>query len=181
MISTACADTSLGFSVYFITAFVELDQHPNVQAYYDRIWARPGFRKCIPEGQTKALEWLLPRLGPKMSFKKPVAVAGTLQQWMEGNYRGLRNEATRSAFIEFIPGLIDGLAHAEDPDDAVAAFDRFVARERGLLGFVPRTRGADAHDHRGQEHDPRCDAHSALHWKSRFRKASAEMTRSAVA
>jgi glutathione S-transferase len=67
------ADTSLGFSVYFVTAFVELDQHPNVQAYYDRIWARPAFRKCIPEGQTKALEWLLPRLGPKMSFKKPVA------------------------------------------------------------------------------------------------------------
>ena len=67
------ADTSLGFSVYFVTAFVELDSHPNVQAYYDRIWARPAFRKCIPEGQTKALEWLLPRLGAKMSFKKPVA------------------------------------------------------------------------------------------------------------
>src|SRR6201991_1915184 len=36
-----------------------------------------------------------------LGFQKPVAVAGTLQQWMEGNYRGLRNEATRSAFIEF--------------------------------------------------------------------------------
>src|SRR5437899_6381608 len=54
-----------------------------------------------------------------LGFKKPVAVAGTLQLWMQGNYRGLRNEATKAAFIEFVPGLIDGLAHAEDPDDAV--------------------------------------------------------------
>jgi glutamate-ammonia-ligase adenylyltransferase len=67
-----------------------------------------------------------------LGFKKPVMVAGTVQQWMAGNYRALRNEATRNAFIEFIPGLIDGLAHAEDPDDAVAAFDRFLgALQRG--------------------------------------------------
>jgi [glutamine synthetase] adenylyltransferase / [glutamine synthetase]-adenylyl-L-tyrosine phosphorylase len=67
-----------------------------------------------------------------LGFKKPVAVAGTLQLWMQGNYRALRNEATKSAFIEFVPGLIDGLAHAEDPDDAVTAFDRFLgALQRG--------------------------------------------------
>ncbi len=67
------ADTSLGFTVYFITAFVELDQHPHVQAYLDRIMARPAFKKSMPEGQTIPLEWLLPRLGPKMSFKKKAA------------------------------------------------------------------------------------------------------------
>ena len=46
-------------------------------------------------------------------------VATTLRQWTQDDYRVLRNEATKSAFVEFIPGLIDGLAHAEDPDDAV--------------------------------------------------------------
>ncbi len=67
-----------------------------------------------------------------LGFKKPVAVAGTLQLWMQGNYRALRNDATKAAFIEFVPGLIDGLAHAEDPDDAVIAFDRFLgALQRG--------------------------------------------------
>ncbi|MCA6116250.1 bifunctional [glutamine synthetase] adenylyltransferase/[glutamine synthetase]-adenylyl-L-tyrosine phosphorylase [Bradyrhizobium sp. WSM 1738] len=67
-----------------------------------------------------------------LGFKKPVAVAGTLQLWMQGNYRALRNEATKAAFIELVPGLIDGLAHAEDPDDAVIAFDRFLgALQRG--------------------------------------------------
>ncbi len=71
------ADTSLGFSVYFATAFVTLDVHPHVQSYYDRIWARPAFQKSLPAGQTKALEWLLPRLGPPMKFKAPAEkVAG---------------------------------------------------------------------------------------------------------
>jgi glutamate-ammonia-ligase adenylyltransferase len=67
-----------------------------------------------------------------LGFKKPVAVAWTVQLWLQGNYRALRNEATKTAFIEFVPGLIDGLAHAEDPDDAVIAFDRFLgALQRG--------------------------------------------------
>ena len=32
-----------------------------------------------------------------------------------------------SAFVEFLPALIAGLADAEQPDDAVAAFDSFLA------------------------------------------------------
>jgi glutamate-ammonia-ligase adenylyltransferase len=78
-----------------------------------------------------------------LGFKKPVAVAGTLQAWMAGDYRALRNEATRNAFIEFMPGLIDGLAHAEDPDDAVTAFDRFLgALQRGgrLISLLSQNR-----------------------------------------
>ena len=67
-----------------------------------------------------------------LGFKKPAAVAGTVQLWMQGDYRALRNEATKTAFIEFMPALIDGLAHAEDADDAVSAFDRFLgALQRG--------------------------------------------------
>lgn len=78
-----------------------------------------------------------------LGFKKPIAVAGTLQAWMAGDYRALRNEATRNAFIEFMPGLIDGLAHAEDPDDAVTAFDRFLgALQRGgrLISLLSQNR-----------------------------------------
>src|SRR6476469_5632133 len=67
-----------------------------------------------------------------LGFKKPLMVAKTVEQWLQGDYRALRNEATRSAFVEFIPGLIHGLAHAEEPDDAVTAFDRFLgALQRG--------------------------------------------------
>jgi [glutamine synthetase] adenylyltransferase / [glutamine synthetase]-adenylyl-L-tyrosine phosphorylase len=76
-------------------------------------------------------------------FKKPVMVAKTVQQWLAGDYRALRVETTRSAFNEFVPGLIDGLAHAEDPDDAVTAFDRFLgALQRGgrLISLLSQNR-----------------------------------------
>src|SRR6202035_1702090 len=78
-----------------------------------------------------------------LGFKKPVMVAKTVQQWMQGDYRALRVEATKSAFVEFIPGLIDGLADAEDPDDAVTAFDRFLgALQRGgrLISLLSQNR-----------------------------------------
>jgi [glutamine synthetase] adenylyltransferase / [glutamine synthetase]-adenylyl-L-tyrosine phosphorylase len=78
-----------------------------------------------------------------LGFKKPIAVAKTVQQWLQGDYRVLRNEATKSAFVEFVPGLIDGLAHAEDPDDAVIAFDRFLgALQRGgrLISLLSQNR-----------------------------------------
>jgi glutamate-ammonia-ligase adenylyltransferase len=78
-----------------------------------------------------------------LGFKKPVAVAQTVQQWMQGDYRALRVEATRNAFVEFIPGLIEGIAHAEEPDDAVAAFDRFLqALQRGgrLISLLSQNR-----------------------------------------
>ncbi|WP_027521263.1 bifunctional [glutamine synthetase] adenylyltransferase/[glutamine synthetase]-adenylyl-L-tyrosine phosphorylase [Bradyrhizobium sp. Ec3.3] len=67
-----------------------------------------------------------------LGFKKPAAVAQTVLDWITGDYRVFRNEATRSAFVEFVPALIDGLAHAEEPDRAVAAFDHFLqALQRG--------------------------------------------------
>jgi glutamate-ammonia-ligase adenylyltransferase len=67
-----------------------------------------------------------------LGFKDPLVVAKTLQQWISGDYRVFRTEATRNAFAEFVPVLIDGLAHADEPDRAVAAFDRFLqALQRG--------------------------------------------------
>jgi [glutamine synthetase] adenylyltransferase / [glutamine synthetase]-adenylyl-L-tyrosine phosphorylase len=67
-----------------------------------------------------------------IGFKKPLVVATTVKQWIAGDYRVFRQAATRNAFVEFVPALIAGLAHAEEPDDAVAAFDRFLqALQRG--------------------------------------------------
>jgi glutamate-ammonia-ligase adenylyltransferase len=67
-----------------------------------------------------------------LGFKKPTMVATTLQQWMGAEYRVLRIDATRRAFVEFVPVLIAGLARAEEPDNGVAAFDRLLqALHRG--------------------------------------------------
>ncbi len=78
-----------------------------------------------------------------LGFKKPIMVAETVRQWLTGDYRVLRTETTRNAFIEFVPALIDGLAHAEEPDSAVTAFDRFLqALQRGgrLISLLGQNR-----------------------------------------
>ena len=74
---------------------------------------------------------LLARFG-KLGFKQPIMVAETVQRWMAGEYRVLKGEETRQAFNDFVPALIDGLAHAEEADNAVIAFDRLLqALNRG--------------------------------------------------
>jgi glutamate-ammonia-ligase adenylyltransferase len=78
-----------------------------------------------------------------LGFKKPVVVAQTLRQWVAGEYRVFRTASTRNAFVEFIPTLIDGLADAEEPDRAVAAFDHFLqALQRGgrLISLLSQNR-----------------------------------------
>ncbi|MGJ4949134.1 bifunctional [glutamine synthetase] adenylyltransferase/[glutamine synthetase]-adenylyl-L-tyrosine phosphorylase [Bradyrhizobium sp. HKCCYLS20291] len=61
-----------------------------------------------------------------LGFRDPLMVAKTLQRWLAGEYRVFRSEATRASFTEFLPALIDGLAHADEPDRAVVAFDGFL-------------------------------------------------------
>jgi [glutamine synthetase] adenylyltransferase / [glutamine synthetase]-adenylyl-L-tyrosine phosphorylase len=78
-----------------------------------------------------------------LGFKQPVMVAQTVRQWMVGDYRVFRMEQTRTAFVEFVPALIVGLAHAEEPDSAVTAFDRFLqALQRGgrLISLLSQNR-----------------------------------------
>jgi [glutamine synthetase] adenylyltransferase / [glutamine synthetase]-adenylyl-L-tyrosine phosphorylase len=72
-----------------------------------------------------------------LGFKKPIMVAETVRQWLNGGYRVFRVESTRNAFVEFLPALLAGLATAEDSDNAVAAFDRFLqALRRGRRLFT---------------------------------------------
>ncbi len=106
-----------------------------VQGHYSRLFeGDPAGTEKLPDldyaagpEDQRLLDHLL-----ALGFKKPAMVATTVQQWLTGDYRALRNEATRNAFVEFVPGLIDGLAHAEEPDNAVTAFDGFLqALQRG--------------------------------------------------
>ncbi len=78
-----------------------------------------------------------------LGFKNPIMVAQTVQQWTIGDYRVFRVPSTRSAFVEFVPALMVGLAHAEEPDHAVTAFDRFLqALQRGgrLISLLSQNR-----------------------------------------
>ena len=78
-----------------------------------------------------------------LGFKEPIAVAQTARLWLAGEYRVFSSESTRTAFAEFVPVLIDGLAHSEEPDRAVVAFDRFLqALQRGgrLIALLAQNR-----------------------------------------
>ncbi len=107
-----------------------------VQGHYEKL-----FEGDDPTG-TASLPAIDYRAGPEdprllqhlttLCFKKPAAVAQTIRDWLTGDYRVFRSEQTRNAFVEFVPALIDGLAHAEEPDRAVVAFDHFLqALQRG--------------------------------------------------
>ena len=72
----------------------------------------------------------LDRLGA-MGFKKPLEVSDTVRGWLAGSYPSLKGEFARTQFSELVPVLIERLARAENPDQALAAFDRFLA---GLQG-----------------------------------------------
>ncbi len=106
-----------------------------VQGHYSRLFeGDPTGTEKLPDldyaagpDDKRLLDYLL-----SLGFKKPAMVATTVQQWLTGDYRALRFEETRNAFVEFVPALIDGLAHAEEPDNAVTAFDGFLqALQRG--------------------------------------------------
>jgi glutamate-ammonia-ligase adenylyltransferase len=114
----------------------DLVAHLNiVQGHYSRLFeGDPAGTEKLPDVNYVAGpedQRLLDHL-VSVGFKKPAMVAATVQQWLTGDYRALRVKATRNAFVEFVPGLIDALANAEEPDNAVTAFDRFLqALQRG--------------------------------------------------
>jgi [glutamine synthetase] adenylyltransferase / [glutamine synthetase]-adenylyl-L-tyrosine phosphorylase len=106
-----------------------------VQGHYSKLFERdPTGTAQLPDvdyGAGPEDKRLLEHL-TALGFKEPIAVAHSLQHWLAGDYRVFRVESTKSAFAEFVPALIKGLADAEEPDRAVAAFDHFLqALQRG--------------------------------------------------
>src|SRR5258708_7645084 len=66
-----------------------------------------------------------------MGFHQPVVVSGTVRRWLAGHPRGLKGETAQAQFAELAPLFIDHVARAENPDAALAAFDRFLGNLHG--------------------------------------------------
>ncbi len=125
----------------------ELLVHLNcVQGHYSRLFEGdpagtaklPSVEYTAGPDDVRLLDHLV-----KLGFKQPRMVAATIRQWMAGEYRVLKVQATRTAFEAFVPALIEGLARAEEPDSAVMAFDRFLqALQRGgrLISLLSQNR-----------------------------------------
>ncbi|SFM24252.1 glutamate-ammonia-ligase adenylyltransferase [Bradyrhizobium sp. NFR13] len=117
-----------------------------VQGHYGRLFeGDPTDNTHLPAVDYKAgaTDQRLLEHFSKLGFRKPAMVAETVQHWMTDDYRALKYEGTRQAFMEFVPALIVGLADAEEPDLAVVAFDRFLqALQRGgrLISLLSQNR-----------------------------------------
>jgi [glutamine synthetase] adenylyltransferase / [glutamine synthetase]-adenylyl-L-tyrosine phosphorylase len=105
-----------------------------VQSHYGRLFEGDPQAETAPDvnyGAGPEDQRLVDHL-LNLGFKKPRLAAETIQRWVAGEYRVFKVDATRQAFQEFVPDLIRGLSRAEEPDDAVLAFDRFLqALQRG--------------------------------------------------
>jgi glutamate-ammonia-ligase adenylyltransferase len=67
----------------------------------------------------------------EMGFRHPVAVSATVRGWLAGHPRGAKGETAQAHFKEVVPLLVDHIARAENPDAALAAFDRFLGNLHG--------------------------------------------------
>jgi glutamate-ammonia-ligase adenylyltransferase len=62
-----------------------------------------------------------------VGFRQPREVAAAIQRWQGAGYRALRGEQARKNLAELVPVIVDQVARAENPDAALAAFDRFLS------------------------------------------------------
>jgi len=105
----------------------------NVQRHYASL-----FEHALPGNERRALAFppdaddreTLDRL-VEMGFRKPLEVSAAVRGWLAGNYRSLKGEAARDQLAELVPLLLGQFARSENPDMAVASFDRFLS---GLHG-----------------------------------------------
>ncbi|MEO1459733.1 MAG: bifunctional [glutamine synthetase] adenylyltransferase/[glutamine synthetase]-adenylyl-L-tyrosine phosphorylase, partial [Pseudomonadota bacterium] len=61
-------------------------------------------------------------------FARPADAARLLRGWRQGGIAATRSERAQTLFERLEPALLAGLARASSPDDAIAAFDRFLTR-----------------------------------------------------
>jgi len=106
----------------------------NVQRHYAQLFeeiAAPDRDETLVFPKDADDRETLDRLGT-MGFRKPLEASATVRGWLaNGSYPSLRGEQARTQFIELVPMLLERLARAENPDIALAAFDRFLT---GLHG-----------------------------------------------
>jgi glutamate-ammonia-ligase adenylyltransferase len=118
-----------------------------VQRHYGKLFEGDpsGTVKLPPPDYNRGAED--PRVVEQLSslgFKKPVAAAEIVRQWLDGSYRVFRMESAKAAFARFLPALIAGLANAEEPDQAVVAFDHFLqALQQGSRLFALLSQNRD--------------------------------------
>jgi glutamate-ammonia-ligase adenylyltransferase len=103
-----------------------------VQGHYARLFEGAGKRERLrlefpADGDDSRTLDALVGLG----FKNPLEVSATVRRWLAEDVPALRGEFAKGHFTEFLPLLIEHVAHGENPDRTIVAFDRFLAAVQG--------------------------------------------------
>jgi glutamate-ammonia-ligase adenylyltransferase len=67
----------------------------------------------------------------EMGFRQPLEASQRVRGWLSGAYRSLKGDIARGQLHDLIPLLMEQLARSENPDGALAAFDRFLTELHG--------------------------------------------------
>ena len=100
----------------------------NVQQHYSRLF------EPVAQAPESALQFppdedhrdTLDRIAA-MGFRNPLEISAIVRGWLSGKYLALRSEFARSQLLLLAPHLIEQLARSEQREQAVHAFDRFLA------------------------------------------------------
>jgi [glutamine synthetase] adenylyltransferase / [glutamine synthetase]-adenylyl-L-tyrosine phosphorylase len=109
----------------------------NVQRHYANLFEAtpsPRYERDLLVFDPRNTRANLDRLAA-LGFKQPGEAAAAIARWQSGEYRSLRGMLARQHFAELLPVLLDQLAQADNPDGALAAFDRFVGALHGGARF----------------------------------------------
>ncbi|MBB3996550.1 bifunctional [glutamine synthetase] adenylyltransferase/[glutamine synthetase]-adenylyl-L-tyrosine phosphorylase [Aureimonas pseudogalii] len=107
-----------------------LDRLRRVEARFSALFAE-GAREATVSAETAALiadeadpaalHWL-----GTLGFTRPSDIGRIVHRWGAGRYRATRAEAAREHLARVLPSLLQAFAKGPAPDEAVAAFDRFL-------------------------------------------------------
>jgi glutamate-ammonia-ligase adenylyltransferase len=72
----------------------------------------------------------------EMGFRQPREVYASVRRWLSGRYNALKGEQAREHLAELVPLLLEQFRRGENPDAAIADFDRFLAGLRAGGRFL---------------------------------------------
>jgi glutamate-ammonia-ligase adenylyltransferase len=72
----------------------------------------------------------------EMGFRQPREVYAAVRRWLSGRYNALKGEQARDYLAELVPLLLEQFRRGENPDGAVADFDRFLVGLRAGGRFL---------------------------------------------
>ena len=84
----------------------------------------------------------MPNSGPelegelgRMGFSDPHGIAERIADWQSGKFKALRSGAANAAFEAIKPALLDALAHAPEPDQALLRWEKLLTQLPSALNL----------------------------------------------